>query len=107
MEAQRQALGLLTLVVVSLIISLGVNLLSGDLVEAMLDRAATPETVEAFRRELRLDLPSKCGPIAQIMPSDGCGRDAGLLAVERWYDFPEFGGYPGNVGQLAFDCLLC
>jgi hypothetical protein len=28
----------------------------------------------------------------------GCGRDAVLLAVEWWYDFPEFGGYPGNVG---------
>ncbi len=25
-------------------------------------------------------------------------RDAVLLAVERWYDFPEFGGYLGNVG---------
>ncbi len=30
--------------------------------------------------------------------SAGCGRDAVLLAVERWYDFPEFGGYLGNVG---------
>ncbi len=55
--AQRLALGLLTLVVVSLIISLGINLLPGDLAEAMLGQAATPETVEAFRRELRLDLP--------------------------------------------------
>ncbi len=34
-------------------------------------------------------------------PSDGCGRDAFLLAVERWYDFPEFGGYQGNVGLEA------
>ena len=28
----------------------------------------------------------------------GCGRDAVLLVLERWYDFPEFGGYLGNVG---------
>ena len=42
--------------------------------------------------------PSKRGPITKIRPSDGCGRDAVLLAVERWYDFPEFGGYLGNVG---------
>ncbi len=42
--------------------------------------------------------PSKRGPISKIRPSDGCGRDAVLLAVERWYDFPEFGGYLGNVG---------
>ena len=57
MVAQRLALGLLTLIVVSLIISLGVNLLPGDLAEAMLGQAASPETVAAFRRELRLDLP--------------------------------------------------
>ncbi len=98
MEAQRLALGLLTLFVVSLIIFLGVKLLPGDLAETMLGRAAAPETVEAFRRELRLDLPSKRRPTTQIMPSDGCGRDAGLLAVERWYEFAEFGGYLGNVG---------
>jgi len=36
--------------------------------------------------------------ITKIRPSDGCGRDAVLLAVERWYDFPVFGGYLGNVG---------
>ena len=42
--------------------------------------------------------PSKRGPIAIIRPSDGCGRDAVPSAVERWYDFPEFGGYLGNVG---------
>ena len=34
---------------------------------------------------------SKRGPISKIRPSDGCGWDAVPLAVERWYDFPEFG----------------
>ncbi len=58
MVAQRLALGLLTLVVVSLIIFLGVELLPGDLAEAILGQAATPETVAAFRRELKLDLPA-------------------------------------------------
>ena len=57
MVAQRLALGLLTLFVVSLIIFLGVELLPGDLTEAILGQAATPETVAAFRRELGLDLP--------------------------------------------------
>ncbi len=42
--------------------------------------------------------PSKREPISKIGPSDGCGRDAVLLAVERRYDFPEFVGYLGNVG---------
>ncbi len=27
---------------------------------------------------------SKRGPIFKIMPSEGCGRDAVLLAVEWW-----------------------
>ena len=42
--------------------------------------------------------PSKQGLISKIRPSDGSGRDAIPPAVERWYDFPEFGGYLGNVG---------
>lgn len=54
--AQRLALGLLTLNAVSLLIFLGVEALPGDLAEAILGQSATPETVEAFRRELRLDL---------------------------------------------------
>ena len=58
MVAQRLALGLLTLFVVSLIIFLGVELLPGDLAEAILGQAATEETVAAFRRELNLDLPA-------------------------------------------------
>ncbi|MCZ6851132.1 MAG: ABC transporter permease [Planctomycetota bacterium] len=43
--------------VVSLIIFVSVELLPGDLAEAILGQSATPETVAAFRRELRLDLP--------------------------------------------------
>jgi peptide/nickel transport system permease protein len=57
MVAQRLALGLLTLIAISLIIFLAVELLPGDLAEAILGQAALPDTVAAFRRELRLDLP--------------------------------------------------
>lgn len=57
MVAQRLGLGLLTLFVVSLIIFLSVELLPGDLAQAVLGQAATEETVQAFRRELKLDLP--------------------------------------------------
>jgi len=55
--AQRLALGFFTLFVISLVIFLGVEALPGDLAEAVLGRSALPETVAAFRRELRLDLP--------------------------------------------------
>ena len=49
MVVKRLALGLVTLTVVSLIIFLGVELLPGDLAEAILGQAATEETVAAFR----------------------------------------------------------
>ena len=58
MIAQRLGLGLITLFVVTLIIFLGVELLPGDLAEAILGQSATPETVAAFRRDLGLDLPA-------------------------------------------------
>jgi len=52
------ALGLLTLIIISLLIFLGVELLPGDVAETILGQSALPETVEAFRRELKLDLPA-------------------------------------------------
>ena len=55
--AKRIALGCVTLIVISLLIFLGVELLPGDVAEAILGQEATQETVEAFRKELKLDLP--------------------------------------------------
>jgi len=54
---QRLALGLLSLLAVSVIIFLAVGMLPGDVAQAMLGQAATPETVAAFRAQLGLDLP--------------------------------------------------
>ncbi len=54
---KRLAFGLLTVIVVSVLIFLGVEALPGDLAEAVLGQQATPEAVAAFRRELKLDLP--------------------------------------------------
>ena len=52
--------------------------------------------------------PSKRGPISNIRPSDDCGRDEVLLAVDRWYDLPEFGGYLKNVGlkRISIEIIL-
>ena len=57
MIARRLGLGLLTLFNVSLFISLGVEMLPGDLAEAVLGQSATPETLFAMRKQLGLDLP--------------------------------------------------
>ena len=54
---KRLALGLVTIIVISILIFVGVEALPGDLAEAILGQEATPETVAAFRKELKLDLP--------------------------------------------------
>ncbi|WP_191831713.1 ABC transporter permease [Pseudomonas fluorescens] len=55
---QRLALGLLSLFAVAVIIFLAVGMLPGDVAEAMLGQAATPETVAALRIQLGLDVPA-------------------------------------------------
>ncbi|MFO7884113.1 MAG: ABC transporter permease [Desulfobacteraceae bacterium] len=54
---KRTGASLVTIFVISLIIFIGVELLPGDVAETVLGQSATPETVEAFRKELKLDLP--------------------------------------------------
>ena len=45
------------LFVISVLIFIGVEALPGDLAEAILGQAATPESIQAFRSNLKLDLP--------------------------------------------------
>lgn len=54
---KRSGASLITVFIISLIIFIGVEMLPGDVAETVLGQSATPETVEAFRRELKLDLP--------------------------------------------------
>ncbi|SFO94637.1 peptide/nickel transport system permease protein [Tranquillimonas alkanivorans] len=54
---QRLLFGVLTLFIVSLVIFVAVNLLPGDFAQAILGQGATPEAVEAIRRDLGLDQP--------------------------------------------------
>ena len=54
---QRLGLGLLTLWIISVLIFMGVEALPGDLAEAILGQGATPESIQVFRKELKLDLP--------------------------------------------------
>ena len=56
--AQRVALGLLTLFIGSIFIAFVVELLPGDITQAILGQSATPETVAAFRAELGIDRPA-------------------------------------------------
>jgi len=58
MVGKRFGLGLVTIVVISVLIFMGVEALPGDVATAILGQSATPETVAAFRKELKLDLPA-------------------------------------------------
>ena len=55
--AKRLFLSLVTIIAISVLIFVGVEVLPGDLAETVLGQDATPETVAAFRKELKLDLP--------------------------------------------------
>lgn len=57
MVAKRLLFGFLTIMAISVLIFIGVEALPGDLAETILGQSALPETVEAFRKELKLDLP--------------------------------------------------
>ena len=52
---QRLGLGIATLFVVSIIISMTIAMLPGDFASSILGQSATPETVAAFQREVGLD----------------------------------------------------
>lgn len=54
---KRTLASVVTVLVISLIIFVGVELLPGDVAETVLGQSATKETVKAFRQELKLDLP--------------------------------------------------
>lgn len=55
--AKRLALGLVTLFVISLIVFFSLQLLPGDVAQAILGRTAPPEAIAALRTKLGLDLP--------------------------------------------------
>ena len=80
MVAKRLGLGILTIIVISVLIFLGVEALPGDVATAILGQEATPETVAAFRKELKLDLPCTlfclAGRFYEGKPRDISGQQA-------------------------------
>ena len=55
--ARRLALGVVTLLAVSVIIFIGTEILPGDVADAILGQSATPENTAAIREQLGLDRP--------------------------------------------------
>jgi len=58
MVLKRLGLGVVTLFAVSVVIFVSIEMLPGDIAQEILGQSATPEAVEAFRKELGLDRPA-------------------------------------------------
>jgi peptide/nickel transport system permease protein len=90
-SAKRLALGLATLLAISLIVFFSVELLPGDLAEAVLGQSATPEAVAALRHELGLDRPAAVRYLAWVVDllhgdlgrSLATGRSVAELTADR------------------------
>lgn len=90
--AQRLAMGVLVLLVVSAIIFSAVSMLPGDAATEILGQSATPETVAAFRHELGLDVPPHTRYFqwlggmfrGDFGTSIANGRDVGPLIFQRF-----------------------
>ena len=95
---QRLALGLLTLLIVSIVIFIAVNMLPGDFAELILGQGATPEAVKTIREDLGLDqslisryfgwlggmLTGDLGTgFAQLNFQTNLGGDGGVTVVEQ------------------------
>ena len=76
--AQRIALGLLLLFLVSILIFAGTNILPGDVAASILGQSATPEALANLRRDLGLnDAADRFAdrPTAQRRPDDRSRHD--------------------------------
>ena len=78
---KRLGLGLLTILVVSVLIFFAVELLPGDIAEAVLGMGATEETVAAMREQLGLD--ERMEPLAREQANDGRDRDLDGVAERK------------------------
>jgi peptide/nickel transport system permease protein len=97
--AQRLALGVATLLVVSILIFAGTQLLPGDVAQAILGQAATPEALANIRTELNLDRP------AYVRYAEWLGQflqgDFGMSLANRQPISDMIGGRLGNTLFLA------
>lgn len=96
MVAERLALSLLTLFVVSVVIFAAVALLPGDYARTRLGQAATPDTVAAFQRELGLDQPPLTRYVAWV---------GGVLRGDFGHSFTGTIDQPRSVASIVLPRL--
>jgi peptide/nickel transport system permease protein len=89
---QRLGLGVVTLFVVSIIISLAMAMLPSDFAQSILGQAATPETVKVFREEIGLDK----SPVVRYVEWLG-----GIVQGDFGMSYAGAGGQGGNRREVA------
>lgn len=100
---QRLALGLLTLLIVSIVIFTAVNLLPGDFAQAILGQGATPEAIASIREDLGLNKP----PITRYLSWLGGAIQGDLGTSFAQANFASFtgsdtaSGLSSVAGQIA------
>ena len=98
--AQRIALGLLLLFLVSILIFVGTNILPGDVAQSILGQSATPEALRNLRAELGLNTP----PVTRYFMwlGDALAFDFGTALTSGLDITSEIGRRLGNTLFLAF-----
>ena len=94
---QRLALGLLTLLIVSVVIFAAVNLLPGDFAQSILGQGATPEAVASIRADLGLDQP----PVTRYFQWLGSVLQGDLGTSFAQANFASFTGTDSGAATVA------
>ena len=94
---QRLALGVLTLFIVSIVIFTAVNLLPGDFAQLILGQGATPEAVDAIRKDLGLDQP----PVTRYLQWLGNALQGDLGNSFAQANFASFVGSDGSTNLAS------
>ena len=91
---QRLALGVITILIVSIVIFTAVNLLPGDFAQSILGQGATPEAVKSIREDLGLDQ----GPVVRYL-----GWLGGMLTGDLGTSFAQlmFQTNMGGAGDVT------
>src|SRR6056297_1932578 len=82
--AKRLGLGLIILLVISVIIFFMVELLPGDIAEAVLGQGATPENLAALRKEMGLDQPAIVRYLAWLSGAVMLDFGNSIVTGARW-----------------------
>ena len=105
---KRLGLGLITLLVISILIFFAVELLPGDIAEAVLGQGATAENLAAMREQMGLNKPAVVRYFEWLggAVTGNFGESIVASAVFNGTDMMRGEGVLTNLGEIAYDIVL-